>query len=239
MELDFHDVTHKKSMALEHCPPLNAALRRGNCGIEEGISINVAAGEVLSPAYSLLSADLRNIDQVEAALSHAGVDFDAPTFVLAECVLVYMEPRESMALLSWFGQRLSTAALAIYEQVNPNDAFGRQMMMNLTARGCPLLGIVDSVEGHAARLKEAGWQRAEVRTMAEVHRSCLDPADRRRIERLEIFDEFEEWDLIQGHYCISLGINDAAGTLAKYTFPAPAPDPRTAALAAILAAKRI
>lgn len=26
---------------------------------------------------------------------------------------------------------------------------------------------------------------------------CIDPADRRRIERLEIFDEFEEWHLIQ------------------------------------------
>lgn len=28
-------------------------------------------------------------------------------------------------------------------------------------------------------------------------RQCIDPADRRRIERLEIFDEFEEWHLIQ------------------------------------------
>lgn len=26
---------------------------------------------------------------------------------------------------------------------------------------------------------------------------CINPADRRRIERLEIFDEFEEWHLIQ------------------------------------------
>lgn len=28
-------------------------------------------------------------------------------------------------------------------------------------------------------------------------RRCIDPADRRRVERLELFDEFEEWDLIQ------------------------------------------
>lgn len=44
----------------------------------------------------------------------------------------------------------------------------------------------------------------------------LDPALLRRIERLEIFDEFEEWDLIQSHYCIALGVKDAAGMLADF-----------------------
>ena len=28
-------------------------------------------------------------------------------------------------------------------------------------------------------------------------RHCIDPQERRRIERLELFDEFEEWHLIQ------------------------------------------
>ena len=31
-------------------------------------------------------------------------------------------------------------------------------------------------------------------------------ADVRRIERLEIFDELEEWHLIQAHYCIAWGV---------------------------------
>lgn len=42
----------------------------------------------------------------------------------------------------------------------------------------------------------------------------LDLAALRRIQRLEIFDEFEEWDLIQSHYCIALGIKDEQGALA-------------------------
>lgn len=29
-------------------------------------------------------------------------------------------------------------------------------------------------------------------------------AERSRIEKLEIFDEFEEWDLLQSHYCLCL-----------------------------------
>ncbi len=32
----------------------------------------------------------------------------------------------------------------------------------------------------------------------------------RRIERLELFDEFEEWHLIQGHYCVCVGVTPGA-----------------------------
>ena len=135
IELDFHDVTQKKAFALKNCPPLHETLKAGNRETEGQIFIDSVAGEVISPAYSLLPADLRNLDQVEKALIRAGFDNDAPTFVLAECVLVYMEPEESRSLVSWLGQRLTTSAFAVYEQVNPDDAFGRQMMMNLSLRG--------------------------------------------------------------------------------------------------------
>ena len=41
--------------------------------------------------------------------------------------------------------------------------------------------------------------------MSDVYLKKLDPAERSRIEQLEIFDEFEEWDLLQSHYCLCLG----------------------------------
>lgn len=49
--------------------------------------------------YSLIAADLRATSSLKQTLSDAGVDFSAPTIFLAECVLVYMEPQESFALL--------------------------------------------------------------------------------------------------------------------------------------------
>jgi len=49
--------------------------------------------------YSLIAADLRDTSSLKQTLSNAGVDFSAPTIFLAECVLVYMEPQESLALL--------------------------------------------------------------------------------------------------------------------------------------------
>ena len=30
--------------------------------------------------------------------------------------------------------------------------------------------------------------------------------EKTRIERLEMFDEFEEWELLQSHYCITLAV---------------------------------
>ena len=41
-------------------------------------------------------------------------------------------------------------------------------------------------------------------TMNTVYDQRLDKMEKARIEKLEIFDEFEEWVLLQNHYCISV-----------------------------------
>ena len=38
-----------------------------------------------------------------------------------------------------------------------------------------------------------------------VYNEKLDTNERHRIEKLEIFDEFEEWEMLQRHYCLCLG----------------------------------
>ena len=52
-----------------------------------------------------------------AAVERAGLQYDVPTYVLSECVLVYMEPSDSAAVVRWLGERFTTAALVVYEQV--------------------------------------------------------------------------------------------------------------------------
>ena len=42
----------------------------------------------------------------------------------------------------------------------------------------------------------AGMTDAECYSMNVVYSSKLDAAERSRIEKLEIFDEFEEWELL-------------------------------------------
>ena len=49
--------------------------------------------------------------------------------------------------------------------------------------------------------------RAVALDMNETY-ARLDPVERARVERIERFDEFEEWTLIMSHYCVSYGVND-------------------------------
>lgn len=71
----------------------------------------------MSEAYSLLPGDLKDTRACQAALEAAGFDPARPTYVLAECVLVYMEPEDSASVVRWLGQWLPTAAFVVYEQV--------------------------------------------------------------------------------------------------------------------------
>ena len=45
------------------------------------------------------------------------LDLHKHLFRLAECVLVYMDPQDSTALVKWLGGYLSTAEFVTYEQV--------------------------------------------------------------------------------------------------------------------------
>ena len=40
-----------------------------------------------------------------------------PTLILAECVLVYLDPDHSANIIDYFGKRLQNAAFLVYEQV--------------------------------------------------------------------------------------------------------------------------
>lgn len=213
VELDFKEVTSKKAMIIDAYEPLRTKL--GSTAI-----ISKDKGQIHSDHYKLLPADLRDIDSLNTILDQAKLDPSLPTLILAECVLIYLDPSVSRAVINWAGQKFSTSVFIVYEQIHPDDGFGQQMLKNLEKRGCPLLGLHDTptLEAKKKRFADSGWQRSEALDMDVIYNQHIDLQDRRRIERLELFDEFEEWHILQEHYCISYGINDRLNLFESFGF---------------------
>ncbi|KAK1931220.1 Leucine carboxyl methyltransferase 1 [Phytophthora citrophthora] len=202
-ELDFPDVTLQKVSTIKRRKQLNKVL-----GLEkaEEFSAAVSSGytELNTSGYHLLPCDLRDLDATKTKMEEAGIDRNVPTVFVSECVLIYMEAKFSQQLVSWASSYFDDVNFALYEQILPDDAFGKVMMTNIKARGCDLLSIYDfpTVEAQIARFTEHNYEVAQCWDMNKIYYHYLDPTERTKRERLEIFDELEEFHLLQAHYCV-------------------------------------
>jgi len=90
-----------------------------------------------SPVYHLLPCDLR-LPPGEALgrLLEPILSRSQPTLLLFECVLAYMRPDASSALLRWFVDYMNSGVLGcvVYEMFGLNDTFGKVMVNNLKVR---------------------------------------------------------------------------------------------------------
>ena len=229
-ELDFPDIVQQKSRIIAGSAELTASL----CGAAEDsggrlqidtqtqeLTVHAGAmpgGDEASPRrggqYSLLAADLRDLDRVRETLAQAGFDSSLPTLVISECVLIYMEPEHSDRVIEWIASTLPQAAFVLYEQILPSDPFGKIMVRNIASRGCPLKSIAmyPGLEEMCERFRTQGWQWAVAKDMDVLYKHMLDREEKARTERLEMFDEFEEWHLLMQHYCLLFAAVDRTTT---------------------------
>lgn len=103
-----------------------------------------------------------------------------PTLFVSEVVLIYMEARFSTRLVEWSAEYFEDVNFVLYEQILPDDAFGRVMMTNIKARGCELLSIHDfpTKEAQMQRFTDYAFEMAQCWDMNDIYYKFLDPAER-------------------------------------------------------------
>lgn len=119
--------------------------------------------------------------------------------------MAYIEPQHIQALVQFLAASFPLLAMLDYDMVNPHDPFGKMMMQNFKLRGIPLKGMdfFSSLAGIKNHYEQLGFA-VEIHSMRDMYYSYLDQEERRRIEKLEFLDEFEEFILMMQHYFMSL-----------------------------------
>ncbi|BFZ01945.1 hypothetical protein BsWGS_04985 [Bradybaena similaris] len=197
-EIDFPELVKKKRLLIENTEDLWNLVEKTN---ERPLSPHI---ELSCSDYHLLGVDLTQLNTLEAALKMCGLDFECPTLLLSECVMTYMTRRCSTELVKWAAETFEEAIFGMYEQMNPDDAFGLFMQNHFHSIGSPLkcINAFPSLDSQRQRFLTTGWAWCEVLDMNTFYYYHIPASERRRIESLETFDEYEELNLKYSHYFI-------------------------------------
>eukprot|EP01155_Anaeramoeba_flamelloides_P048310 Anaeramoba_flamelloidesc40946_g1_i1.p1 GENE.c40946_g1_i1~~c40946_g1_i1.p1 ORF type:complete len:338 (+),score=64.16 c40946_g1_i1:100-1113(+) len=208
-EIDFPRTIQEKLRIISRVPKLQEPI----VGWPNKVLKKTSKGaELHSPDYHLICGDLRKTEDLHNSLQEHGVNFEIPTLFISECVLVYVEPNSADKLLGYITETFKLPFFVMYEPTNPLDNFGKQMMKNLSKMGCPLLAIeqYNSIESQIKRFQKLGFNYVDVKnmkllwdTLGKWEAENVDgQKERKRIIRLEWFDELEEWNMIMSHYFV-------------------------------------
>lgn len=142
-----------------------------------------------------VSADLRDATFLQAL---PDINFQCPTIILSECVLMYLSPEAGDQLIEAAKSLFSELTFVTFEPFKGDDTFGEQMVANLQGRlPSELLSLTRYATLDAQTLRFAMPYTAtftlnelEAVYAAELHHPSLQ------------LDEREEWNLISEHYAL-------------------------------------
>ncbi|XP_074596250.1 leucine carboxyl methyltransferase 1 [Brevipalpus obovatus] len=127
-----------------------------------------------------------------------------PTLFLSECVLIYMDVKDSNNILSWISSHFNHTVFINYEQVEIFDRFGQIMVENLRQRACELLDLEScrSLDTQKSRFMNSGWENVKAWDMHHIYRYKVPEEEIRRVEKIEFFDEANLLEQLLKHYCL-------------------------------------
>ncbi|GAB5358079.1 hypothetical protein AAMO2058_000428000 [Amorphochlora amoebiformis] len=189
LDVDLPDVIRGKLRAISESPLLKSLVDNG------------------THRYRAVGVDFRQIQENMPFIT--GLDLEAPTIVVAECALQYLEPGICARLLRWTSDHLKKAVIASYDQIaTPYDVFSRKMTTALSKKGSPLLGLKSYATPSQLlkRLTQNGFECPKY--VGLIGDACCDWLGvqwaEENLGQKELFDEYEDFDLHLCHYAITI-----------------------------------
>lgn len=168
------------------------------------------------PAHvQLIAGDLCHTEEIKTCLLQSGLHFSAPTVILVECVLGYVDHDSCDRLLQMLANELLNSFIVLYDPVLPHgnpeiDGFAQLMYDKFSERGAPLLSCARTVEEYGDRLTSAGWAHVLTASVNEAQLLFLNKEERTKVSTVEPFDEFASLALLQNCYAVCVASTHAA-----------------------------
>ena len=159
LEVDFPPLTERKKRLVQGSDLCKQHLP---VGVDASIGGPTSSANIkmLSENYCLLGQDMSDLKGFNAQLKQLpSLKPEAPTLVLSECVMTYMEHSDSTELIKFIRTFFTNSSFITYEQIIPDDAFGQFMRAHFDKLNSSLKAIsaYSDKEKQSKRYKDCGY----------------------------------------------------------------------------------
>lgn len=161
-----------------------------------------------SDQYCQIASDLHSLSKIEQALPQAA-DVDGSEFLfVAEKPMAQMEVGDADALIRWAGA-IGDAEFCLLEPTLPDGSLfpsAQAMLLQLAKDKAPAKSVehYPTVDSQQKRFEALGWPDARARSWWHAWSDplCMSPKQRKALDKVEDFDDWEEFVHFASHHCV-------------------------------------
>lgn len=220
MDVDYPQLMREKHDAIVNNPPLLDLL--------PGLRLETASSTVLARAekYLAVGCDLHQLDKLEAVLR---IEFnlaecEVEILFTAEVSVAYMTLEAANDVLEW-ASRFDDVRFCLLEQQLPDGRdhpFAQTMLKHFDKLRTPLHAI-GTMDDMVKRFLIGGWPSSStnIRSLWELWSdpAFLSPSQRQALDKIEPFDEWEEFALFGAHYFLMVAEKSSSTSVAPFSPP--------------------
>lgn len=150
-EVDYPESVHGKNARISKSALLKSFFSHVKCEND--------CYEYDSGFLTLIGCNMVIVEDLLFKLNQTGFDPRLKTLILTECSTTYIEAAQCQNLLAALTRLIEDFMFISYEQIRPNDAFGRIMVNHFERRNSPLKCVqhYPTIEAHKKRFESLGW----------------------------------------------------------------------------------